>query len=43
MSSVTVSAIKADVGGYVGHCAVHPELIEEAERRVADAAARGSS
>ena len=30
MSVVTISAIKADVGGYVGHSAVHPELLAEA-------------
>ena len=34
---VTLSVIKADTGGYVGHCAVHPEMIAEARRRVADA------
>jgi fructose 1,6-bisphosphate aldolase/phosphatase len=29
---ITVSVIKADVGGYVGHSAMHPALIEEAKR-----------
>jgi len=29
---VTVSLIKADVGGYPGHVAVHPELKSEAEK-----------
>lgn len=29
---ITISVIKADVGGYVGHCDVHPALLEEAER-----------
>jgi len=37
MSVVTISAIKADVGGYVGHSAVHPELLDEAARRVRQA------
>ncbi len=34
---VTLSVINADTGGYVGHCAVHPQMIAEARRRVADA------
>lgn len=34
MSTITVSAIKADVGGYVGHCAVHPDLIDAAVDRI---------
>ena len=25
----TLSVIKADVGGYVGHTAMHPELLED--------------
>lgn len=41
MSVVTISAIKADVGGYVGHSDVHPELVSEAERHIGDAIARG--
>jgi fructose 1,6-bisphosphate aldolase/phosphatase len=28
---ITLSVIKADVGGFVGHSSIHPELIEEAE------------
>ena len=39
MGRVTVSAIKADVGGYVGHGDVHPDLVEEARRRVREAVA----
>lgn len=35
----TLSIIKADTGGFVGHCAVHPDMVEEATRRVE--AARG--
>ena len=34
MGTVTVSAIKADVGGYVGHGDVHPDLLAEARSRV---------
>ena len=41
MSVVTISAIKADVGGYVGHSAVHPELLAEAQRRVREAVGDG--
>ena len=37
MASVTVSAIKADVGGYVGHGDVHPELLAEATSRMREA------
>ncbi|ADL07141.1 fructose-1,6-bisphosphate aldolase/phosphatase [Thermosediminibacter oceani] len=31
MSKITLTVIKADIGGYVGHCSVHPDLIEEAK------------
>ena len=31
MSKITVSVIKADVGGYVGHCSMHPELTGTAQ------------
>lgn len=41
MGKVTISAIKADIGGFVGHSAVHPEMIEAAEGRVRDAIAHG--
>jgi fructose 1,6-bisphosphate aldolase/phosphatase len=41
VSVVTISAIKADVGGWVGHSAVHPELLVEAERRVRGAVGEG--
>ncbi len=34
---ITLSAIKADVGGYPGHMSVHPHLIEEAEARLNEA------
>lgn len=29
---ITLSVIKADVGGYVGHSAIHPALLEKAEQ-----------
>ena len=34
MEKLTLSVIKADVGGYVGHSAMHEELIEEAQDRL---------
>jgi len=41
MSVLTISAIKADIGGYVGHSAVHPDLLSEARRLVVEAMAQG--
>ena len=41
MSVVPISAIRADIGGYVGHSAVHPDLLEGARRRVAAAVEQG--
>jgi len=38
---ITLSVIKADVGGYVGHCAMHGELILEASRHLDDARSQG--
>lgn len=38
---VTLSIIKADTGGWVGHSAVHPEQLEEARRHVDKAKADG--
>lgn len=35
MSVVTSIAIEADIGGYVGHSVMHPDLLTEAKRRVA--------
>jgi fructose 1,6-bisphosphate aldolase/phosphatase len=37
----TLSIIKADTGGYVGHTAVHPAMIETAESRIAAARDEG--
>lgn len=31
---VTLSVIKADTGGFVGHSAIHPEMVAEAERAI---------
>lgn len=33
---ITLSVIKADVGGYVGHSNVHPELLETAREKLSD-------
>jgi len=38
---VTLSAIKADIGGFVGHCAMHPDLLESAEKSCARAKKSG--
>jgi fructose 1,6-bisphosphate aldolase/phosphatase len=37
MTKITISLIKADVGGYPGHSSVHPALIEAAESKIAQA------
>lgn len=34
MAKITLSVIKADVGGYVGHSTMHPDLLEEAKKRL---------
>jgi fructose 1,6-bisphosphate aldolase/phosphatase len=41
MSRITISAIKADVGGFVGHSSVHPDLLVAAKDRVRDAIEHG--
>jgi len=38
---VTLSVIKADTGGYVGHTEVHPEMMEEARTRTRGAVDSG--
>ncbi len=38
---LTLSIIKADTGGWVGHSAVHPDMIVPAAQAVRDAVARG--
>lgn len=37
----TLSVIKADTGGFVGHCTVHPEAVRVAEAGLAEAKAKG--
>lgn len=37
MSKITLSVIKADVGGFVGHSDVHPDLLAKAEEKLAEA------
>ncbi len=37
MEKITLSVIKADVGGYVGHSSVHPALLEKAKETLAGA------
>jgi hypothetical protein len=39
ISIITINAIKADIGEYVGDCAVHPDLLAEAADCVCDAVA----
>ncbi len=36
MSKITLSVIKADVGGFVGHSCVHPELLATADEYLED-------
>jgi fructose 1,6-bisphosphate aldolase/phosphatase len=38
---VTLSVIKADIGGYVGHSASHPDILELARKHLARAKASG--
>ncbi len=38
---VTLSVIKADVGGYVGHSSIHPEILKTAEDRLSHAVEKG--
>jgi fructose 1,6-bisphosphate aldolase/phosphatase len=41
MAKITVSLIKADVGGYPGHASVHPDLIKEGEKVLKEAKKEG--
>ncbi len=34
---ITISAIKAEIGGFVGHCAMHPDLLDSADKSCARA------
>lgn len=36
-SRVTLSVFKADVGGYVGHGSVHPDMLHKAEETLKEA------
>ena len=36
MAKVTISLIKADVGGFPGHATVHPQLCEKAEEMLSE-------
>lgn len=38
---VTLSVIKADIGGYVGHSSSHPDVLQEAEKHLAEAKKSG--
>lgn len=38
---ITLSVIKADVGGYVGHSSTHPALLEKAEKCLEEAKSKG--
>ena len=38
---ITLSVIKADIGGYVGHSSSHPEILGAAEKRLEDAKKQG--
>ncbi|MCS7285031.1 MAG: fructose-1,6-bisphosphatase, partial [Hydrogenobacter thermophilus] len=38
---ITLSVIKADVGGYVGHSAVHPQLVETIKEFVGEEVKKG--
>jgi fructose 1,6-bisphosphate aldolase/phosphatase len=38
---VTLSVIKADIGGYVGHSSSHPDVLKKAEEKMAQAKGQG--
>lgn len=38
---ITLSVIKADVGGFVGHCAIHPDMMDEARKKLKEAQDKG--
>lgn len=38
---ITLSVIKADIGGYVGHCSSHPDVLDKAEKSMAAAKKSG--
>jgi fructose 1,6-bisphosphate aldolase/phosphatase len=38
---ITLSVIKADIGGYVGHSSSHPDVLKKAEEKMAQAKGQG--
>jgi len=38
---LTLSVIKADIGGWVGHCTSHPDILALADKHLQDAVGRG--
>jgi len=42
MAKITLSVIKADVGGYPGHSGMHPKLMETAEKELEKAKEAGT-
>ncbi|MBN1548776.1 MAG: fructose 1,6-bisphosphatase, partial [Syntrophaceae bacterium] len=41
LDKITLSVIKADVGGFVGHSCIHPNILKTAEDRLSNAAGNG--
>jgi fructose 1,6-bisphosphate aldolase/phosphatase len=41
MGKITLSVIKADIGGYVGHSSVHPEVLQRVKEVVEEAKGEG--
>lgn len=42
MEKITLSVIKADTGGYVGHSSIHEALIEAAKEKLSEAKKNGT-
>jgi len=38
---ITLSVIKADIGGYVGHSSSHPDVLQKAKERMESAKKQG--
>ena len=41
MDKITISVIKADIGGYVGHSSMHPNVITRAMQALEKAKGKG--
>lgn len=41
MGKITISVIKADIGGYVGHSSSHPEILEKAKTELQSGVKKG--